>query len=782
MPVSKINELKIHLRDLADALLKRRLLCAAISYIVAMLCMKENLTVLTIVFVFIFLFAIIFYSTKLKLKYVVETCIIILIFYVFGCCIMYFAKDDKALSHIREGERIELAGTIIDREEKDNSIAYTIRIKSVYHLGLFYISKEDNIYIPIGSTIRVTGNKKLLESQRNEGQFNSRAYYKSKNIDLLIDDASVEIIESGKFSLKEHLRKFRDLLSDKIDINSDENGNILKGILLGDKSGIGDYEKELYQRGGISHILAISGLHVTNIAMLVSFVLIRLRIPKKLIMLLSSLFLVMYALFSGFSSSVVRATCMYIVSVMAAGKGKKYDIPTAMAVSFVIYSIIYPYSAFSSGTIMSYSAVLSIWLFSILYKKIHIYKITDKVKKVFHMKIYKPIALGMFLTFFSLPVVLYNFYTIPIFSVVLNLYVISMMTVLFIMGIAGIIVMSFSGYLAGFLFKICSLIISSFTILTDFFTRKLSGVLVVGKPEISEIIIYYLILSVVLFLVGKVKRKKLVMLIMLIPVVMLFHKPAKDSVTMLDVDQGECIVITTKVGNVFMIDCGSLGEEDIYKYRVEPYLLANGIGKIDCVFLSHSDSDHINGMIQYLENEIHTIKVDNIIVTPQMLNDEEVCESIINPAAAEEIQIKSIKSGDVISFKNGEFLCLYPDTEVVNSDTNADSMVLSLNLDGVSILFTGDLPGTIENKLALSEYDILKVSHHGSKTATSREFLKRISPEIALISCGIDNSYGHPAKEVLENLVESDVTDYITAWTGQIRVKIKKDRYRIQCH
>lgn len=286
----------------------------------------------------------------------------------------------------------------------------------------------------------------------------------------------------------------------------------------------------------------------------------------------------------------------------------------------------------------------------------------------------------------------------------------------------------------------------------------------------------------VLLFISKIKRKWLMMASMIIPIFIIVHKPAENSLTMIDVDQGECIVLTTESGNTFMFDCGSLGESEIFKYRVEPYLLANGIDKIDGLFLSHGDSDHINGAEEYLKRKFNSVEFKCIFITEQMNLDESIQKSLIIPARDLGIDVAAIKENDKITFPEGNITCLYPNTDKINSDSNADSMVLSLDICSSKVLFTGDLPSGIENDLSVSDYDILKVAHHGSKNSTSSSFLNRIKPEIGLISCGIDNSYGHPAKEVLDNLKNQGTKYFITAESGRIRVCFSEKGYVVETY
>lgn len=760
------------------SLFKRKLLFGVLFYVLSLFLVSQGHMILCLCIIVTCILCILISVKKIKIGFLTDSFIFALVFFVIGFLVMNLAESE--VTSISDGDNIRLSGVITNREEMEFSDRYTI--KSGFACSLCYLYAKKGLYYKIGDRVEATGTVEKFDIPRNDGEFNTEAYYKTINIRFAIQSEEVKLIERSRISLKESLRCLRDSLAEKIDVHMKNNNGLLKAIVLGDKSDVDANDKELYQRAGISHILAISGLHVGIFSTLIFAVFNSLLFPKKISGIISVTVLIIYAVFSGFSPSVVRAVSMFIVSNAAVNKGKNYDIPTALAVSFFIYTLIFPYAYNYAGTLLSYLAVFSIWIFSMYYKKIRRLKYADKVRDFLDRKVKKTIYMSLFLSFFSLPVVIYYFYSLPVFSIAINLYVIPMMSVLFILAVSGIVFSFISGTIASFIFSLCSYIIQSFTKLSDIAVNRLNGAIVIGKPSVLEITLYYLFLFIILLLLIKVKRKYFLMMLLIIPVVFLLLKSDCDSITMIDVDQGDCTVITTKSGEVFMVDCGSLGKNEVFKYTVEPYLLSNGIKTIDYCFLSHADMDHINGIIEYLNKPVSLIEIRNIIMTKQMLEDEEVIENIIKKAGAKGINVKTMNAGDRIVYEDIEFCCIHPSADFVSSDVNDSSMVLEVNLNCTKSLFTGDISSDIENELKVNDVTLLKVSHHGSDTATGEKLLESISPEIGIISCGTDNSYGHPAARVIEDLERYKVKIYVSALRGQTRMIINKESIRVKTY
>jgi competence protein ComEC len=247
-------------------------------------------------------------------------------------------------------------------------------------------------------------------------------------------------------------------------------------------------------------------------------------------------------------------------------------------------------------------------------------------------------------------------------------------------------------------------------------------------------------------------------------------------VNFVDVGQGDCTHIRTSHGNNILIDGGGSEQSDydVGEKILLPYLLKNGIYKIDAIIVSHFHEDHAEGIITLLKS----IEVNKIIIGPQdkytYLYDE-----ILKISKEKNIQIITLRKGDKFSIDGVEFDILFPSkTYTITDDLNNNSLIVKANILGTQILFTGDMESKEENALlsimsiANLDIDILKVGHHGSKTSSTEDFLSIISPTISIISCGVDNKFGHPHSEVLNRLEAIKSRIYRTDLSGEIMLKI----------
>ena len=244
--------------------------------------------------------------------------------------------------------------------------------------------------------------------------------------------------------------------------------------------------------------------------------------------------------------------------------------------------------------------------------------------------------------------------------------------------------------------------------------------------------------------------------------------PERNRITFIDVGQGDCSLFIGSEGTVCMVDAGSSSESKVGKYRIIPCLKYCGIDTIDYLFLSHSDDDHINAVPELIEDSC--ISVKHIVISPY----DEGFTDIEMLALQNGIEIIYAFSGMTFSQEdmNIEVISPIEDRITQYSDINEMSLVMQVDMSGKHILFTGDIGGKAEKILlesgVLKNIDILKVAHHGSKYSGCEEFLKEISPEEAVISCGISNSYGHPHVETLDRLGAVGASIYRTDRYGAI--------------
>lgn len=238
----------------------------------------------------------------------------------------------------------------------------------------------------------------------------------------------------------------------------------------------------------------------------------------------------------------------------------------------------------------------------------------------------------------------------------------------------------------------------------------------------------------------------------------------KFSIDFLDVGQGDCTIIRNETGNVYMIDGGSSSKDNVGKYIIEPYLKFYGIKNIDYCIMTHSDSDHISGIIEILSQETSDkIKIKNFLLpNPDKSAKDDAYYKVLNLAKAKCNNVSYIKKFDIIIDRKLKITCIHPEVNYKSDTANAYSTVLSIVHGNTSCLLTGDIEKDGEKQVLEllkqyrndfpEKYTILKAAHHGSKNSSSADFLKCVMPDIVVISCGKNNRYGHPHEETMERL------------------------------
>ena len=328
-------------------------------------------------------------------------------------------------------------------------------------------------------------------------------------------------------------------------------------------------------------------------------------------------------------------------------------------------------------------------------------------------------------------------------------------------------------------------------------TEALPGaVIVTGRPEIWQVVVYYVLVCVWLLVnmhLDEIKfcgiRKLLwflaplfYMLLFLLPV----HRDNR--VDMLSVGQGDCVIMRDISGKVVMVDGGSSDVSDVGEYRLLPFLKYHGISKIDAVFLSHAHADHYSAIVELLESGGENgVQIGTLCITgfaeAERSAERQVYKELIRLAKNAGCKVVCLNPGDRIACGNMEFVCVYPPSDRTVADENDTSMILLATLSDFSMLFTGDSSRTCDEEvvrrllgMGVDEIDCLKVAHHGAQTSTGNELLEAFDFKIALISCGKGNSYGHPHAELLSRLEEAGCQTFVTADCGQVTLKIEKGK------
>jgi len=257
-------------------------------------------------------------------------------------------------------------------------------------------------------------------------------------------------------------------------------------------------------------------------------------------------------------------------------------------------------------------------------------------------------------------------------------------------------------------------------------------------------------------------------------------------INIIDIGQGDSTLIKTNNYNILIDGGGSENSDyDVGESILIPYLLDNTNGIIDLMIISHFHEDHAEGCLSVLEK----LSVRKIIIGMQPKNTE-LYKRLLKISKEKEIPIIILTKGDVIELDNVKLEILFPKKELESEDLNNNSLVIRLDYKEISMLFTGDIEEKTENILVseseknnIIDVDILKVAHHGSKTSSTDNFLKMVTPQIAVISLGENNKFGHPAKEVIKRMEKLDCLIYRTDIFGEISLRVyNTGKIRVNTH
>ena len=859
--------------------------------------------------------------------------------------------------------------------------------------------------LKIGQQIILEGTFSHFATATNPGEFDVQRYYAAKGIGGRVRQSQILAVGEKYSFLREKLYGFRQVLHDRLaEVFPAKEASVMQTLLLGEKEELDAEVKALYQKNGIAHILSISGLHITLLGMGVYRLLKRLGLPVRAAAVGGAMLLLMYGVMVGMNVSASRAIGMYLLQMLGIFVGRTYDMLTGLGLMALLLVIQEPERLFDVSFLMSFGAVLGIciltpvlsgdgrerdadaelevkgisaWLRTVAdifgdsaYER---NKYREGWRKVAYEGIQRMVstvkggfAASVGVILFTLPVQLWFFYEIPVYSVLLNLLVLPFMSVVVAGGILALI----PGL--GLVGTVDCLILWWYEWICGRFAQLPGAIWCVGRPEIWQIICYYVGIFLLVFgreyveawkkrgtygeenvpgdrlhfartlwclkMRGSWKRRgtygeknvpgdrqhfartlwclitrgadesirnrkkdcngemiqhsdrrfgicstgvqnalakfrcawqgamtymnrvqhliAVVMILGLLIGLLTGNFDCGSRVTFLDVGQGDGIVVETGQG-AYLFDCGSTSRKNIGEYVLKPYLKSRGTRSLRGVFVSHPDEDHMNGVIELLENGADWGIVVEQLFLPAIAEGKRTESFVTLLAAAEaaEVPVSYIKCGDEIRDSQLRLLCLHPEENTTLADANAYSECFYVEVfakkikqeaiadrkaiadrqakdaseesamegsgengnfagngsfagngerkdfrmnDGkINILLTGDVEGEGERQLtqelqalqqpqSLQEsrrlqeqrgqrefrVDILKVAHHGSGYSTGTEFLATASPAIAIISCGRNNSYGHPHDETLQRLEDARVPWYGTMDYGALTVTV----------
>ena len=672
---------------------------------------------------------------SLKLRIILLCDYLYYILFFITCIFLLININKKIDVPILTNNSYEL---IID-DYKINDKTITIYFDNI--IGKYYVDNNEKVKefkdnYSFGDKIYIEGEISVPNNNTIPNNFNYKDYLYHKYIYYIIKIDKIKMISKNDnifLNIKNSIYKRIDTI---------KYNDYLYAFILGKSYYIDSEVLNNYKINGITHLFALSGLHVSMFSSIILFILKKIRLNEKLSYFITSLFLIFFAFIASFTPSIIRSVLFFILSSI---NNVYYLYIKPKYLLYIVFSIlifINPFYIYDTGFILSFCISFFILLFN--------------EKNKINNNLLSILVISILSTLSSLPIIINMSYEINILGFINNLFFIPYVT--YIVFPLSIIVV--------FISKL-SFILNFLIIIMEYVSKVSSNIfnikLIFPKMSLFLIIIYYVLL---ILIVKKINLKK----IFIIYLSFLYFRCDFDKnnyVYFIDVGQGDSALIVTKNNKSVLIDTGGkVGSNySLMKSNVIPFFKSIGIRKLDYLFITHGDYDHAGYGIDLVNN----FNVKNRFTNKGKYNSLE-----------KKLNIKSFNNS-YIKIDNVEIYSL--NSKLYNNE-NSDSLVLLVIIDNYKLLFMGDASINTEKDI-MNNYDIgdvfiLKVGHHGSKTSSSEEFINSVNPKYSIISVGKNNKFGHPNKEVLDNLSNSKI--YRTDIDGSIMFKIKKDKLRIETY
>lgn len=638
-----------------------------------------------------------------------------------------------------------------------------------------------------GNRVQVTGQLAAFSQARNPGEFDFRNYYRAQNINYRLWGKSCVLMDGSYYWYRDYLYRFAKWGMKMLHrvVRAESDVGIYQAAILGNRSELDEEIRTLYQRNGIAHLLAISGLHLSLVGMTIYQVFRRCGAGFAGAGILGGSIIISYVIMTGASSSIVRAAIMMFTAFLAAYLGRTYDLLSALGLAGLWLLWESPYLVCQAGFQLSFGAILGLGMLYPLLENVFLEDEKDSFKK--HLK--QAVLSSLSVQLMTVPVVLYHYFQLPVYGIFLNLIVIPLMGYVLVSGIAGMILGCIRTAWGTFAVAAGHYILLFYQYLCVACEVLPYSNLVLGRPRFGQIAGYYFVLCVCCFIlrVNHYKNKEqsnqyakpvrnLLFILIMLSVIILCPLPTRGlQVTFLDVGQGDGICLRTR-NQVILIDGGSSDVKNLGTYRLEPFLKSQGIVTVDYSFVTHGDSDHISGLVSLLETggDIHI----RHLVLPVLGMEDEAYHHLIELVEGQGGMVSWMKAGDYVAGSKLSMTCLYPGMGDIAADRNAQSLVLKVDYGDFHMLLTGDMGEEQERIMlcrnevstAVSGIQVLKLAHHGSRYSNSVQWLGQLSPTWAVVSYGEGNSYGHPHEEVVERLAEKEICLMETARNGAVRL------------
>ncbi|MGA3601039.1 DNA internalization-related competence protein ComEC/Rec2 [Lysinibacillus agricola] len=612
--------------------------------------------------------------------------------------------------------------------------------------------------------------------------FSMEKYLISKGARGIFEVSNWTFIEEKK-SIRSFLAKQRHSMKKHIETTFPESLVAeAQALLIGSQDQVDHELQRAYQKLGITHLFAISGLHVALVSWLFFEGLLRIGVRKEMATIVLLIILPIYGVLAGGAPSVWRAVSVVELIMLMRYARWQISIDDALAISFLCFVLLEPGVIYQIGFQLSYLATVSL-----VYSGVILRLSTNWLIRSF------------FITFVCqllvYPLLLHHFYEISISSFFANIIFVPLFSfVILPLNIAMFVITIISMPVAKVLFagyEPLRIWLTTFILYVQELPFQLWSP---GKPTIWLICVA-LISVLAGFYFIEIKHYGKFAVVIFIPAICIHLLPMlfnETKLTFLNVGQGDCTVIELPFRRaVYVIDSGGLlrFEQELWETSESPYevgrqvvvpfLKGKGIRDIDIFIVTHADADHVEGAEEILQE----INMHEIHLTPGSM-DKPIMQDLLMEAKKRMVQVKEKMHGTTWRIGETSFQYLWP-LETVYEGNN-DSIVLYLQQGAFRALLTGDLEEHGEQELIhlynkqLADMTLLKAGHHGSKTSSIEPFVELLRPELTIFSAGLNNRYRHPHDEVVERFASRNLPTLTTGIDGTIEVRIRGETWSVQ--
>lgn len=655
-----------------------------------------------------------------------------------------------------------------------------------------------------GMGIMLNGSFVEINLSSNPGQFDYQAYLAREHVYHKIVVIGIdEILLSASSAVDHRLNIARRTLNNTFaELFTQAEAGFLKSILLGESGDIPAELRESFAITGLSHILAISGLHLSIITFLLFGILLRLRMTRENAAATVMLVLIVYLILIGLRPSVVRATIMSLLMLYGIIYQNRIASLQAIGVALIVMTLYSPLWIYNVGFQLSFTITFSI-LFAYPELKQRLKELLGP-DSIWQSKVLSALALVATTQLASFPIIFYNFHQYSLISWFANFLIVPLFSSLILPFALLILVLgTIKISLALLPAKIMSTLLQ---ILFQFieWCANLINLHIYGNIFSGYLVLFIYILIIWLIFRKQIKesfiaaaRKRLIfiaekitVLVLSTILIIIILIPNPISITFIDVGQGDSSFIKTTTNRTLLIDSGGTFDFpkeswqlranpfEVGKNIVWPYLRYQGVKRLDYALLTHEDIDHMGGFFAVLER----IEV-GIFIVPSGFPRTDLGQQLAAIIKIKQIPVYHVEQAVSIEIDNSSTLLLLPAVIPYSTKSNDHSFAVIAEFNNKKIFFAADIEQAGEelllDKYQLPVVDILKVGHHGSRTSTTERWLATLQPNNAIISVGLNNTYGHPAAEVLERLISKEVDLWRTDLQGAVLVEILKDKVQI---